>query len=809
MSRPRWLEPRLALFVAIVVAAALYASRNFVLRSGVTDFVPASEEAELESIARELVGSDLTRSIFLTVSAPRVEGEDTDAVEHALAAVSAQMATRIEAEPTVAGVERGADASLEEAFYRTYFAHRFAFGPRSIDEARELVSEEGIGTALALLEADLTGSMAVLARRIAPEDPLRFFRRLLDRSRERGAHARVVEGQLVLVAPDAEHAVLIVRTEGNTFDADRIEPLLVAIDRSFEEARASLPEELRGSLVLEQASVHRFAVRTERALRRDSEWISGISSLAIAVLFLALFRRLEILLLGALPLLFGTVIAIAVTLLVFGSVHAITLAFGSSMLGVGIDFVSHIVNHHVLTASRIEGGRDPEDTARELAPGLWLGALTSVAGLAALGISSFPGMRELAVFSSSGVFGALLAARFVVPPFLARKPEPTRLHLAVTELVRRWVGARGERLVRASAVLAALLVVATLVGLPRVDFVDDLRAMNEVDPALVAEDQRVRARLSEGDGGRFVLSIGADDGEALAISDRVEDVLVTAESEGLLEAHRSVHGLLRSAATQRAITEVVTGPEVAPRVRTILERDGFVPELFAPFFDALRAPPEPLAPEELLASPLARLVRAHRIELGEDGRDRRVAYAAFVRGVRDPAALASRLRAVSGHFFDQGEYLRSAYRLFRQRAASLVSFGLVMVFLSCLLRYRSLRLAFASIAPAVLASLASVALVALSGQPVNLLHLVACLLVLSMGEDYAVFLLETRDEHDGAAITLVGLLVACATTVLSFGLLAFSSHPALAALGQTSALGVLFSFLLAPLSLAIAGRRGS
>jgi predicted exporter len=86
------------------------------------------------------------------------------------------------------------------------------------------------------------------------------------------------------------------------------------------------------------------------------------------------------------------------------------------------------------------------------------------------------------------------------------------------------------------------------------------------------------------------------------------------------------------------------------------------------------------------------------------------------------------------------------------------------------------------------------------------MHLVACLLVLSMGEDYAVFLLESRESPRQIATTFVGLLLACVTTVLSFGLLALSSHPALRALGIVTSLGVLLSLVLAPLALSIAPR---
>jgi predicted exporter len=90
---------------------------------------------------------------------------------------------------------------------------------------------------------------------------------------------------------------------------------------------------------------------------------------------------------------------------------------------------------------------------------------------------------------------------------------------------------------------------------------------------------------------------------------------------------------------------------------------------------------------------------------------------------------------------------------------------------------------------------------------IGLLHVVALLLVLSMGVDYGVFLAETRDDPEGFAATVLSVLIACLSTVLAFGLLAMSASPALRAIGLTVGLGVLLSLVLAPAALLIGGRR--
>ena len=73
------------------------------------------------------------------------------------------------------------------------------------------------------------------------------------------------------------------------------------------------------------------------------------------------------------------------------------------------------------------------------------------------------------------------------------------------------------------------------------------------------------------------------------------------------------------------------------------------------------------------------------------------------------------------------------------------------------------------------------------------MHLLALLLVLSIGVDYAVFLLASPRDAGARAASAFSLVVACASTLLAFGLLSLSSFPALRPLGVTTGLGAVMN----------------
>ena len=102
----------------------------------------------------------------------------------------------------------------------------------------------------------------------------------------------------------------------------------------------------------------------------------------------------------------------------------------------------------------------------------------------------------------------------------------------------------------------------------------------------------------------------------------------------------------------------------------------------------------------------------------------------------------------------------------------------------------------------------------LSGQTLGILHLVGLLLVAAVGSNYALFFDHLQNSAgdgpgDGPdADTLASLLMANVTTVVSFGLLATASVPALAAVGQAVAPGALLALTLSAAFMPAQGRHG-
>jgi predicted exporter len=137
------------------------------------------------------------------------------------------------------------------------------------------------------------------------------------------------------------------------------------------------------------------------------------------------------------------------------------------------------------------------------------------------------------------------------------------------------------------------------------------------------------------------------------------------------------------------------------------------------------------------------------------------------------------------------------YSSYLSEALRLSGAGLAAIVVLLLIALRSPARVAGVVAPLVLAVPVVAAALLLGGRSLTILHLIGMLLIVAVGSNYALFFDRTAaDQHRGTApLTLASLVIANATTVVGFGVLAFSQVPVLAALGSTVAPGAFLALI--------------
>lgn len=761
-----------------LLALGLFVALRIEVTTDITHFLPGGDPDGDVQIAKELAAGELSRTMVLVVDA-----ETTAAAVLAAERFEAGLRAEPQVVSALAFLDGGPPEGVEEALWTIYQPRRFSFFATDVNEALERTTPAALRKNVVHLKEQLASPLSSLISRVAPEDPTLILPGLLERLQGgSGNGLSLVDGRFI--TEDGKAAVLFLSTHASSTNSAVQRPLLEGVHRAF----GNVARDFDSPIALSISGANRFAVRAEKAIQADIQRVSIGSTLGLAVLLLVLFRSLRLVLLVIPVISAGFLAGTSACLALFGSVHGLTLAFGAAMIGVSIDYAVHFHCHQTL-APHADG---PRRTLQGIWSGLALGAATTITGFVALLVSDFPGLRELAVFATAGIFAALLATRAFLPGLAITHAPPSLTRKLVAKL-----SALLSESPRALLAVPSLIVLAlAAIGLPKMSWNDGIADLNKLDPELVAEDEGVRARVVRYEQGRLVVALGDDEEAALQVNDRIARALEEAQVAGELSGSRSLAVLLPSAARQRAVAaSVLDNTELWPNLRDALVAEGFVEEGFFPFRDALSAAtPEPLTLAELQASPLEPLVRPFRVSLGE-----RVGIVSFLHELHDEPALATRIASIDdARLIDIEGSLTSAYGTYRHRMAWLALIGLGAVLALVALRHRAVRPTLTAFTPALLAALGTIAIVSLAGFELNVLSLVALLMVVSMGVDYGVFLAEAESGSPELEATHLAVFVAGTSTLLGFGLLAFSDQPPLFSIGLTAGIGVSLCFVLAP-----------
>jgi len=179
----------------------------------------------------------------------------------------------------------------------------------------------------------------------------------------------------------------------------------------------------------------------------------------------------------------------------------------------------------------------------------------------------------------------------------------------------------------------------------------------------------------------------------------------------------------------------------------------------------------------------------------------------------EPSIAAGSVATTSKRTF--GAELGTLYARYLHEAGLQALLGALAVCVLLALHLRSLKRLWRIAQPVAAAVLIVLAVFSASGAALGILHLVGLLLTVAIGSNYALFFDQIRAQQDAAPPgapmvvdngtlawldthneTLASLALANLTAVISFCLLAFSSIPALFAIGQVVAPGILLCLVL-------------
>lgn len=584
------------------------------------------------------------------------------------------------------------------------------------------------------------------------------------------------------------------------------------VGRALQEARRSAQNALRGSegstsgadaaasaLRIDAAGVPLFTDAAATRARDELGRIGAFSTAGVLLFAFAFFGRITTLVLLAGSVAAGFAAGLGAALGLFDSLALVTFVFGATLIGVAVDYGAH----WFAFASSIP---DPIARRRALAPGLLTAALSSALAYGVLIATPLPGLRQMGLLAAGGLLTTLAVVLFWLPYADRWAPRrDTRLvRFLETRLPRlpRW-----DELPRLGQAALALGAVAFLaVGAARIEWASGIRDLQFVPAGLAEAQTRLSTALRLPSPAQVFVVSGATEDAVLAAEERLLTALradPTLDIQPLAMADY-VPSAARQAEDARLVREALR--RITPRMTDVL---GAGPQLPDPSPEAPR-----VTADAVLATPFGAALGHLRLTSEADvaaGVEKTVAHLVMISGVRaehleklralesvaradGPDASATSDIATRVRFVNLTGDMETILTRYRNRVleSALAGFGLLAL---VALRIFGLHNAWRALLPALFGMLGALAAFGWAGIPVTLFTTLAIVLVLGLGVDYGIFL--TRSPTDGR--TAAAVLFSGVTTLLSFGLLAASETPALAAFGWTVVYGLCLVWTIAQL----------
>lgn len=504
----------------------------------------------------------------------------------------------------------------------------------------------------------------------------------------------------------------------------------------------------------------------------------GVASLLLVLtLILLAFRSVTALLSMSFVLCSSSLIALTVTLAVFETVNLITLAFGTSLIGVAVDYCFHLL-YKRQTLGSIEQAR------RKIRGGLLLSLASSLLAYGIQLSTPFPGLQQFAVFVMAGLCGAAMAVLwgFSFQPSSTEQGAQAELNPELPALARALAAIASHNPISTLVGCLAATIVSA-VALLHFGSSDSLQSLNTSGAELIQQESQAADILGRPSSQRYFLVQG-----------KPEDALQAAEALSAKTAQLEQAFSLRSAADfipsqqrQRADHKLISSklygehgalPKLCTQIAELCKSQANTKTVAANEYkdDLDVAAIEKLSLGLLFGNDWQLLTP--RNELSQQ------------QLVAAQALSEQRSQQQTIRFIDRSRDLSTILSTLRERSALLL---LALTVTLCLLAVLLARQKGLSIA----ISLPCVVLIALASTtgPLTLFHLLAVLLVIGLSLDAAIFYIKLGFQRD----TFMASTLSMFSSIAVFGVLSFSAVPVLEQFGRVVFGGLLCAALLIPL----------
>lgn len=518
-----------------------------------------------------------------------------------------------------------------------------------------------------------------------------------------------------------------------------------------------------------------YAAAGAKQAQTEISFIGGLSLVLIIALLLLVFRSLRPLIFSAITIGAGFIGGLTATLLIFSSVHILSLIFGLSLMGIAVDYAIH---YYCAGSTSLWTHKD--DILKKLFPALPLGVISSAFGYGVLYVLPFPGIQQMAVLTSAGLIFSFITVclwgkYFISTPQQEKESPASQAQQLLEKALSSFIPQR------TGYMLSATLLILFLGGMLTYTTEDNVRAFQSLDITLQQQESQIKNILHLPTSSSFFIIKGDSPEDRLQTEETLIEHLTLLKGKGEIKGMTALSTLIPSLQKQsenkKLIQDFYTNQipflyEALGMTRDLNRQELGLDTSLLPLSDIQNKGFPP--PWHNLYTP-----QYHRI---------------FITGITNPTALYALADSFENvHYVDPPQVYSHIFKEYRQMLSLSVCAVILVIAFFLSLKF-SPKGAITLLSPVILSVLGGLGILSLAGFSLTVFTAMGFLLVVCIGVDYALFLYCRKSSSVGPS--LLANAMAAFTTLVSFGLLSLSQTMAVHSFGIAVFVGITLCFMM-------------
>ena len=510
------------------------------------------------------------------------------------------------------------------------------------------------------------------------------------------------------------------------------------------------------------------AYYSQKSAQKEITIISAVSLIFICLIFLFIFKSVKPYIISMISIAVSSATSFFLLSILLDSIHIFTFVFGTSLIGVSLDYSIHFITEWY-------NEKDKKEVLRKILPSMSLSFMTTIASYFALSLTSLSLLKQTALFSIFGLASSFLTVIIIYP--IIFKNDNRFLRENILNKTKNILSGYVDFLnIKFVLFLTIFVILISIINIPKLKVNFSSNQLYNPPDFLTYNETEIYKRLNSSLSRNIIISRGNSLNEALENEETLENYFTN---------YRALSKIFYSKSRQRENIKLVED-NLMPLLKKQTEDLSFDNEIYNKIkseFESVKN--EFLNIEDLIES----MDELKKLIVKNNGK-----Y--FIISTTDETEtkiIENENIKIFNINFEINEALDKTARTAIKTAliAYIIIFFFMIIFLSK-------KHAIAIIIIQIISILINLSVHSIFNFSVNIFSVFALILSIGISIDYCIFFSKSNAKKE---VTFLSIFLSMITTALSFGTLSFSGFIPVKSFGLFLFIGILATFLLSPVLL--------